>query len=67
MKILEKSVRNNLFYLCFYFLLRHSLDKKYLIFSKHFLLLTHFITEENIDENFLDEQTVDTHQDFSIY
>ena len=39
------------------FLLRHSLDKKY------FLLLTQFITEEN----FVDEQTIDTHQDFSIY
>jgi hypothetical protein len=33
----------------------------------YFLLLEQFITKENIDENFLDEQTVDKHQDFSIY
>jgi hypothetical protein len=32
-----------------------------------YFLLNHFITKENTDENFLDEQIVEIHQDFLIY
>jgi hypothetical protein len=46
---------------------KSSESQMHLVFSTYFLLLKRFITKENIDENFLDEQMVDIYQDFSIY
>jgi hypothetical protein len=42
-------------------------EMKNISFFKVFLLLKQFTTKENIDENFLDEQMIDMHQDFSMF